>query len=136
MTDLFISIITAILSTVGFDINMEHDVTFSSKPPEVIRNYEELEIMDLGMYSVRDAKAEAFHTPFFSPNHATAIRSFEAATKEEGHEFNAHAEDYSLWHVGGFNSEDGILIAVPPVAIGQARDFKGPVLMAVGQAPE
>ncbi len=75
------------------------------------------------IYSIFDAKANAFHTPFFSTNHSTAIRSFEQAALDEGHEFNRHSEDYSLWFIGQFDAESGELSSNVPVSIANARDF-------------
>ena len=92
----------------------------------LVNHTKELEEMDhLSIYAIRDKKAEAFHTPFFSPNHATAIRSFETIAQEQGHHINMHPEDYSLWYVGEWDADHGLVEGLPesqPIA--QAIDFK------------
>ena len=52
------------------------------------------------IFRVYDSKAEAYMPPFTSPTAGTAIRSFEAAVNEEGHEFQKFAGDYTLFEVG------------------------------------
>lgn len=59
--------------------------------------------------SVYDSKAETFAEPKFFPNVATAIRAFKVATVQEGNLFNVHAEDYTLFELGSFDSESGML---------------------------
>lgn len=83
----------------------------------------EPELKNLQAYAIRDKKAEAFHTPFFSQNHATAIRSFESAVQTEGHEFQLHAEDYQLFALGSFDAETGELVGEAVTAIAAAMDF-------------
>lgn len=97
------------------------NVHVPSKP-----TYEASIIMNsMRIYSILDKKANAYHQPFFSINHSTAIRSFESAVLEEGHEFNRHSEDYSLWSIGEFDAMSGEVIPGVPVSIAEARDFRG-----------
>lgn len=63
--------------------------------------------MKLKMFSIYDSKAEAFLQPFFSQTTGTAIRSFESAANEVGHDFNKYAGDYTLFELGEFDQESG-----------------------------
>lgn len=60
------------------------------------------------MFSVHDAKANAFLPPFLERNSATAIRRFEVTCQEAGHDFHRFAEDYTLFHVGHWDEENGL----------------------------
>lgn len=60
--------------------------------------------MLLRMYSIFDAKAEAYNTPFFQRTHGEAIRSFETACADPQTDFFKHAGDYSLFFVGSFDA--------------------------------
>jgi len=59
-------------------------------------------------FCVYDAKAELYHPSFTAMNRAVAHRQFETAVSQEGHEFNLHADDYSLWETGTFDQDEGI----------------------------
>lgn len=60
--------------------------------------------MKIRCYSVFDAKAEAFITPWFMPTDGQAIRTFSDCVRDERHEFGKHPEDYALFRVGEFDS--------------------------------
>lgn len=69
--------------------------------------------MKLEIFSVLDSKAELFIQPFFSPTIATGIRLFEGAVNNpQDATFAQHADDYTLFNIGSFNQETGIL--TPP----------------------
>lgn len=55
------------------------------------------------VFSVYDSKTEAFIQPFYSQAIGSAIRSFETAANEEGHDFARHGGDYTLFHLGSFD---------------------------------
>lgn len=59
------------------------------------------------MFSVYDSKTEAFIQPFYSLAVGSAIRSFETACNEEGHDFHRHGGDYTLFHMGSFDQASG-----------------------------
>nr|QJB20073.1 MAG: nonstructural protein [Microvirus sp.] len=61
------------------------------------------------VYTVHDAKAEAYLDPFFARSHGEAIRSFESAIATPDHPFNRHAKDYSLVHIGTFDDATATL---------------------------
>lgn len=63
-----------------------------------------------GLYSVRDKCASAFLPPFCLPMDAMAVREFQRAARMEDHKFHVNPEDYSLYKLGHFDDESGLLI--------------------------
>lgn len=94
--------------------------------------------MKLLAFSVHDSKAEAFLQPFFDQARGSAIRSFIDAVNEEGHQFNRHADDYTLFEVGVFDQEMGKFEKKEPVSLGNAVSFKdttiNPLQLEMGEA--
>lgn len=66
--------------------------------------------MILKVYTVKDAKAEAYLTPFYQHTTALALRQFEDMVKNPEHPFAKHPEDYSLWKIGDYDDLKGQLI--------------------------
>jgi len=64
---------------------------------------------NLVIFSVHDSKAEAFIQPLFAPTIAVGKRMFEAAVNDESTEFHRYAGDYTLFAIGEFETESGIL---------------------------
>lgn len=67
--------------------------------------------MPIHVFSVYDSKAQAFLTPFFERNSLTAARAFAKAANTEGHNFKEHGSDYTLFHIGTWDEETGIIEA-------------------------
>lgn len=63
----------------------------------------------LFMFSVHDAAADAFITPFFLPSVAMAQREFGYCVNDPGHQFGRHAKDFSLYELGTFDPSFGTL---------------------------
>lgn len=61
------------------------------------------------VYSVRDSKLGSFITPFFSPNRNVALRMFESACNDTSHQFNQYGDDFTLFEIGVFDPETGII---------------------------
>lgn len=61
------------------------------------------------MFSVFDHKAMTFSPPIVETNRATAIRAYEHAHVQEGSAMRKNPEDYSLFEVGQFNPENGVI---------------------------
>lgn len=82
--------------------------------------------MRLMVYSIRDAKAEAFMRPFFAPTNGMAMRSFRDAVNAGGEEPVAkHPEDYALYHIGYFDELVGELTRMDqPVMLALAITLK------------
>lgn len=88
--------------------------------------------MDQPLFSVFDSKASQYLPPFASQNQSTAIRQFSTAVMREGHDFRVHAEDYTLWHVGTFDSEKAkISPAQPPEMVANAHEIRAQLDLVV-----
>lgn len=59
------------------------------------------------IFCIRDAKAEAFHQPFFSQTKGAAIRAISDYANEQNSPLNKHPEDYMLFHIGAFHEISG-----------------------------
>ena len=77
------------------------------------------------MYAVYDEKAGAFLPPFFLHSDGLAVRSFTEAVNDNTHQFNKHAEDFTLFRLGTFSDDDGTIVSESsPVSLGLAITFK------------
>lgn len=81
--------------------------------------------MKLYMFSVHDAKAEAYLPPFFVPSPPMAVRTFGNCANDPTHQFCMNAEDYTLFLIGEFDPISGKVEALStPKPIGKALEFK------------
>lgn len=77
--------------------------------------------MNLELFCVYDAKAESFLPPFDMLTRGQAMRAFADQVNKQDSNFNRHAADYTLFHVGSFDQLKGELKPlVPPVALANA----------------
>lgn len=60
-------------------------------------------------YSLFDSKAKLFSQPFFALNDAVAKRMCAATANDEKSSLAQHPEDYSLFHIGEFDDDKGLL---------------------------
>ena len=58
--------------------------------------------MDLNIYAVYDAAAEAYLPPFFQPKDGQALRLFKASINDPDHAFGMNPSDYTLFCLGYF----------------------------------
>lgn len=79
--------------------------------------------MKLRAYAVYDSKAEAYLRPFFAGTRGQAVRSFSDAINDPLHEMAKHAEDYTLFEIGAFDDEKGVLSS-EVVSLGNALTFR------------
>lgn len=63
--------------------------------------------MILKVYSIRDAKAEVFNTPFFQKTHGEAERSFRQLCNDEKSTVATFPEDYDLYYLGEYDDNTG-----------------------------
>lgn len=70
--------------------------------------------MILGIYSIRD-RLSGYLQPTFDLNDAVAMRNFSAAILSPDAHLLMHtnSEDYDLYRVGQFDSDSGIISALP-----------------------
>jgi len=57
------------------------------------------------VFTVYDAKAEAYLPPFILPKISMAKRTFSDCVNSNDHQFGAHPEDYTLFTIGTFDDE-------------------------------
>lgn len=78
----------------------------------------------LNAYSVMDVKSKLFARPHFQQTDGVAIRSFSQACEDDSTELNKYPEDFSLYHVGEFDIETGVLKPLErPKQICNASEF-------------
>lgn len=65
--------------------------------------------MQIKMFSIFDSKAEEFDNPFYARNEATAKRSFRRAVNQEGSAFGEQPGDYTLFEIGVFETDTGLI---------------------------
>lgn len=83
--------------------------------------------MRLLLFTVFDSAARRFLAPFEGETIESAIRSFRAVVNQDGHQFNRFPEDYTLFVVGEFSGETGLLEAYEtPRSLGVAVTFLQP----------
>lgn len=66
--------------------------------------------MKIGIYSVRDNKADAFMQPLFVNAEGLARRSFGEAVNDPKSVFGKYPGDFDLYKLGAFDDEKGELI--------------------------
>jgi len=57
------------------------------------------------VFTIFDAKAEAYLPPFILPKTSMAKRTFSDCVNSADHQFGAHPEDYTLFTIGTFDDE-------------------------------
>lgn len=81
--------------------------------------------MILKLFTVHDAKAEAYLSPFFAPTTGIAIRIYTDMSNEASHAFHQHPEDYTLFELGSYDDSNAQITSLPtPMPLGKALDYK------------
>lgn len=81
--------------------------------------------MKLKTFTVHDCKAESYLQPFYAQATGAAIRMFEDAVNQEGHQFNRYAADYTLFELGTFDQATAAFEVLPAaINLGNALVFK------------
>lgn len=68
-------------------------------------------------YTIFDAKGAFYLTPFFSHNESMAMREMASLLMDDSHPITQHAGDYTLYYLGDFDEDTGVLVAKEPVAV-------------------
>jgi len=80
--------------------------------------------MNKEAFSVFDSAAKLFLEPFFAETIEVACRMFRQVVNKPDHQFAKFPEDYTLFHVGSFNPESGMLEPLAtPHSLGVAVTF-------------
>lgn len=59
------------------------------------------------MFSIKDAKAQIFHKPYFATTHGEAERNFRTTVNSPDNNLNQYPEDFDLWYLGEYNDQTG-----------------------------
>lgn len=59
------------------------------------------------IYSIRDAKAEVFHPPFYKKTHGEAERDFHKLVNEPNNQVSMYPDDFDLYYLGDFDDNTG-----------------------------
>lgn len=78
--------------------------------------------MQLSIFCVYDAKAQAYLPPFFLPRKQMAVRAFAECVNSSEHQFGKWPNDYTLFHIGAFNDETGLIDSFAPVSLGNGLE--------------
>lgn len=78
--------------------------------------------MEKFLYSVRDSKT-SFESPFPDCSDASAVRGFQYAFSNHTGLVNFSPADFSLYRVGSFDTDSGVIDPELPVYICSAADF-------------
>lgn len=68
--------------------------------------------MELKAYSIRDAKGEVFHTPFFKKTHGEAERDFTQVCRDPKSQLNQFPDDYDLYFIGTYDDQKGVFVSL------------------------
>lgn len=73
--------------------------------------------------SVFDSKTKEYTTPHYAKTKAEAIRSFMSACEDTNTNLNKYPSDFSLEHIGEFNSTSSTLTSKIPEQLAHASEF-------------
>lgn len=81
--------------------------------------------MKTKMFTIHDAKAAAYNTPFFQPTHGLAERLFTDEANNPESAICKHPEDYTLFYLGELDQDTGTLdLENTPKPVMKAIDLK------------
>lgn len=78
--------------------------------------------MRLMIYTVYDKAVNAYLPPFFSRARGEALRTFTDAVNDAKHQFNKHASDYVLVHLGEYDDSSGLFDCGEPARVVSALE--------------
>lgn len=76
------------------------------------------------IFTVHDSKADYYLPPFFSRSHGEAMRSFETAINKPDHDFYKHFTDFTLFEIGSYDDQTGVITPIEKKSLGNGLDFK------------
>ena len=77
------------------------------------------------MFSVLDSKTGGFTVPFAAVNVGSAVRTFRASVGDPSSLFFRFPEDFSLYLVGEFEQDSGMLSGCVPECVATGVQVKG-----------
>lgn len=76
--------------------------------------------MRLFMYSIKDAKT-GYMTPVVEQNDASALRNFSSAVNQPGSLLHDHPNDFALYRIGEFDTDEGFASCIPSLVADAAE---------------
>ena len=67
--------------------------------------------------AVYDKATEAFMRPWNAQSKGQASRMFADEVRREGTDLNTHPEDYTLFHIGNYDDQAGMLEPMEPTRV-------------------
>lgn len=87
------------------------------------------------MYSVYDTKISAYMVPFAARQDGEALRMFQQAVTDPGHQFFPHAGDYTLFYIGEWDDENATYEqSVAPINLGNGLELQSHPRQTVAEA--
>lgn len=80
--------------------------------------------MKMFVCSIYDSATKAYLRPLFLTTIAQGVRLFQDEVNKVDSPMCAHPADYTLFHIGYFDEESGVLEAIAPVSCGHGLQFK------------
>jgi hypothetical protein len=75
------------------------------------------------VFAIYDQAAKAYMSPFSFQSPGQAIRAFTDLANDQNTNVGKHPEDYSLFQIGSFDDEKGLLKDMKHVNLGKAIEF-------------
>lgn len=83
----------------------------------------------LKIFTVFDARVQAYLPPFYDRSVGSAIRSFEQAANDVKHTFGMYPADFTLFELGEFEDSSALFKFHPTaMPLGKALDFVKPIV--------
>lgn len=79
--------------------------------------------MKLLAFAVHDAASGLYGTPMFLISKGLALRSFSDECNNPQSIINKHAGDYTLFQIGEYDEESGVMTPITPLSCGNAVEF-------------
>ena len=79
--------------------------------------------MKMNFYSIFDSAVNAYMRPFVMQADAQAIRMLGDESVRADSDISGHPEDYSLFRLGSFDDNEGLLKACEPICIARAHEL-------------
>ncbi|AXH73680.1 MAG: nonstructural protein [Microviridae sp.] len=78
----------------------------------------------LRVFSLYDAKAQAFGVPFLQPTIGIALRVITDLVSDDSTTIHRHPADFTLYHIADWSDEDGrFVLVIPPAHLGSGDTF-------------
>lgn len=75
------------------------------------------------MYSLLDEKSKLYSQPFYAHHDGEALRSFASVVSDKETMPGKFPADFTLWKVGEWDDNSGIIDSKKPVYLAKAVDF-------------